>query len=91
MRFAARFPGLAGWILVACASPAVALAQQGVSDSVRQLERRVASALRQGATAWSEFLKDAPQPSKARRVRPVAANFSGVVFHRSWNQAHCSG
>lgn len=59
MRFAARFPGLAGWILVACASPAVALAQQGVSDSVTQLERRVASAVRQGATAWSEFLKDA--------------------------------
>ncbi len=47
------------WILVACATPAVAPAQEGVSDSVRQLDRRVASALRQGATAWSEFLKGA--------------------------------
>lgn len=44
---------------MACVSPAVAPAQQGVSDSVRQLERRVASALRQGATAWNEFLKGA--------------------------------
>ncbi len=59
MSFAVRFPGVAVWILVACASPAVAPAQEGVSDSVRQLDRQVASALRQGAKAWSEFLKGA--------------------------------